>query len=189
MYSAEFESIKDQCTLCKKCPFYEERLNVVFGCGNEKADILFVGDAPRGKDDLKGMTLTGKEGEAFDKFLTLCDIDKEKDIFLTNILKCRPADGEIPDDSHYETCMEHLRNQVRFIKPKIIVCLGKTAAKKMIGSAFDLDREHGNFIKKGKFFFLATYHPTEITDNENKRIAFLSDFQALREGAKNGGII
>lgn len=188
MYSAEFESVKDACMLCRKCPFYKERLNVVFGEGNEKADILFVGDFPRGKDDLKGLPFTGKEGELFGKFLTLCDIDKGK-LFITNILKCRPSDNELPDDSHYDACMEHLRNQVRLIKPKIIVCLGEKAAKKMIDPSFDLDRDHGKFIKKGKLFFIAACHPTEITDDEDKRLQFLSDFQALREGAKKGGIL
>ncbi len=188
MYSAEFETVKDQCMLCKKCPFYEERLNTVFGEGSEKADILFVSDFPRGKDDLKGMPFTGREGEIFRKFLILCDMDTEK-YFLTNILKCRPSDDEIPDDSHYDACMEHLRSQVRFIKPKIIVCLGERAAKKMIDSAFSLRKEHGKFIKKGKLFFIATYHPTEITDDEDKRLIFLSDFQTLRESAKAGGIL
>lgn len=188
MYSAEFESIKDGCILCKKCPLYGERLNTVFGEGSEKADILFVGDFPRGKDDLKGMPFTGKEGEIFRKFFTLCDIDREK-VFFTNILKCRPADGEVPDGSHYEACMEHLRSQVRFMKPKIIVCLGEAAAKKMIDPAFRLAEEHGKFIKKGKLFFLATFHPSEITDDEGKRTAFLGDFQTLREGAKGAGIV
>ncbi len=188
MYSAEFENLKDICSLCKKCPYYEERLNIVFGAGNENADILFVGDFPRGKDDLKGLPLTGKEGELFSKFINLCDIDKEK-LFLTNILKCRPCDDELPDDSHYDACMDHLRNQVRLIKPKIIVCLGEKAAKKMIVPSFDLDRDHGKFIKKGKLFFIATCHPAEMTDDEDKRLSFLGDFQALREGAKKGGIL
>ncbi len=189
MYSAGFESIKDECMLCKKCPYYEERLNTVFGSGSEKADILFVGDMPRGKDDLKGIPLSGRDGEFFAKFLTLCNLDRDEDIFITNILKCRPSDEDLPDDSHYDACMEHLRSQVRFIKPKIIVCLGKTAARKMIDPAFNLDIHHGEFIKKGKLFFLATYHPSEITDDEEKRLIFLSDFQALREGAEKGGII
>ena len=188
MYSADFEHIKDECTLCRKCPFYEERLNIVFGDGSEKADILFVGDFPRGKDDLKGIPLAGKEGEIFSKFLTLCDMDKEK-YFLTNILKCRPSDENLPDSSHYDTCMEYLRNQVRFIKPKIIVCLGETVAERMISPSFRMRTEHGKFIKKGKLFFMATYHPTEIINDEIKRLQFLSDFQALRETAKNGGII
>ncbi len=188
MYSAEFESIKEQCTLCKSCPLHGERLNIVFGEGSEKADILFVGDFPRGEDDLKGSPLTGKEGAFFGKFITLCEIDKAE-LFITNILKCRPPDGEIPDDSHYDICMEHLRNQVRLIKPKIIVCLGETAAKKMIDPTFDIKKDHGKFIKKGKLFFIATCHPTEIIDSEDKRTAFLGDFQNLREGAKKGGIM
>ena len=188
MYSAEFESIKEQCTLCKKCPLYGERLNIVFGKGSEKADILFVGDFPRGEDDLSGLPLSGEEGTVFSKFITLCGIDGAE-LFITNILKCRPADGEEPDDSRYDACMEHLRSQVRLIKPKIIVCLGETAAKKMIDPDFNTDKEHGRFIKKGKLFFIATYHPVEIADSEEKRTAFLGDFQMLREGARNAGII
>jgi len=188
MYSAEFESIKDACTLCKKCPFYEERLNTVFGEGSEKADILFVGDFPRGKDDLKGMPFTGKEGEILRKLLTLCDISNEK-YFLTNIVKCRPADGENPEVSHYESCMDYLRNQVRHIKPKIIVCLGEGPAKRMIDPSFDSLKDRGKFIKKGKLFFLATHHPSEVIDNEDKRIELLSDFQLLRETAKKGNLI
>ncbi|MBQ3136671.1 MAG: uracil-DNA glycosylase [Clostridia bacterium] len=188
MYSADFENLKAQCMLCKKCPFYEERLNIVFGEGSEKADILFVSDFPRGKDDLKGIPFTGKEGEILRKILILCDMDKEK-YFLTNILKCRPADGEIPDDSHYDACMEHLRSQVRFIKPKIIVCLGENTAKRMIDPSFSLRKEHGKFIKKGKLYFIATHHPSETVDDEYKRLGLLSDFQILRESAKKGGII
>ncbi len=188
MYSDGFENIKDECTLCKKCTFYEERLNIVFGEGSEAANILFVGDFPRGKDDLKGMPFTGKEGELLRKLLALCDIQRDK-YFLTNILKCRPADGEAPDESHYDSCMEHLRNQVRHIKPKIIVCLGENAAKRMIDPSFDILKDRGNFIKKGKLFFLATYHPSEVPDDEAKRVKLLSDFQLLRETAKKGNLL
>lgn len=189
MYSSDFEYIKDQCILCKKCPLYEDRLNIVFGQGNEKADILFVGDSPSGKDDLKGIAFSGKDGEILDKFFILTDIDKEKDIFITNLIKCQPSEDTIPTEKQLDICIEHLRNQVRHIKPKIIVCLGETAARKMIDSAFILRKSHGQFIKKGKLFFLATYHPREIIDDKDKRTAFLSDFQALREAAKKAGIL
>ncbi len=188
MYSADFEYIKDQCTLCKKCPLYEERLNIVFGQGNENADILFVGDFPTGKDDLKGIAFSGKDGEMLRKFFTLMDINEEKDIFITNLIKCQPAGDTLPTEEQLDSCIEHLRSQVRHIKPKIIVCLGEAAARKMIDPSFILAKSHGQFIKKGKLFFLATYHPREITDNAEKRTAFLSDFQTLREGAQNAGI-
>lgn len=187
MYSPDFEYIKGTCTLCKKCPLYEDRLNIVFGQGNEKADILFVGDYPFGKDDLKGIAFSGKEGEILEKFFILCDIDKNKDVFITDILKCQPA--EKPDDSCFGLCMEHLRAQVRFIKPKIIVCLGETSAKKMIDPDFSLSESHGKFIKKGKLYFLATFNPREIVENTEKRTLFLSDFQSLREAAKKAGIL
>lgn len=188
MFSADFEYIKDQCTLCKKCPLYEDRLNIVFGNGNENADILFVGDYPSGKDDLKGIAFSGKDGKMLGKFLTLMDIDGEKDIFLTNLIKCQPPEDTLPTEEQFSSCIEHLRNQVRHIKPKIIVCLGETAARKMIDPSFILRKNHGQFIKKGKLFFLATYHPGEIIDDAEKRTDFLSDFQALREAAINAGI-
>lgn len=189
MFSADFENLKDQCTLCKKCPLCEDRLNIVFGQGNENADILFVGDAPSGKDDLKGTAFSGKEGEILNKFFFLSDIDREKDIFITNLIKCQPSEDTKPDDTQLDSCIEHLRNQVRLIKPKIIVCLGETAAKKMIDPSFSIRKSHGQFIKKGKLFFIATYHPREIIDDTEKRTDFLSDFQALREVAQNAGIL
>ncbi len=188
MFSADFEYIKDQCTLCKKCPLYENRLNIVFGKGNENADILFVGDYPSGKDDLKGIAFSGKDGEMLSKFFTLTDIDAEKDIFLTNLIKCQPSEDTLPTEEQLGICIEHLRNQVRHIKPKIIVCLGETAARKMIDPSFILRKSHGQFIKKGKLFFLATYHPREIIDSTEKRTEFLSDFQTLRDAARDAGI-
>lgn len=188
LYSADFEYIRDNCTLCKKCPLYAERLNIVFGQGNEKADILILGDFPTGKDDLQGVAFSGKEGEMLERFFTLCDIDAEKDIFVTDIIKCQPEEGSIPEDAHFDLCLEHLRNQVRMIKPKIIVCLGEITAKKMIDPSFNMSADHGKFIKKGKLFFIASYHPREIIEDINKRDIFLGDFQVLRETVKKTGI-
>ena len=188
MYSADFEYIRDNCTLCKKCSLYSDRLNVVFGQGNENADILIVGDFPTGKDDLKGTAFSGQEGEILRKFFTLCDIDEDRDVFITNIIKCQPQDDAQPSREQYDACLEHLRSQVRLIKPKIIVCLGERTAKKMIDPSFSLSAQHGSFIKKGKLFFIATYHPSEIIQDADKRECFLGDFQALRDTVKKTGI-
>lgn len=182
MFSPSFEAIKDQCVLCHRCPLHEERLNVLFGTGNEKADILFVSDGPRGNDDMKAIPFSGKSGELLDKFLTLLSLDKQQDIFITPIVKCRPPEGRTPTAEEMELCIEHLRNQVRHIKPKIILCFGEAAAKKMIAPDFSLKRSHGQFIKKGKLFFIGTFHPDEIVDSEEKRLLLLEDFQKLREG-------
>lgn len=182
MYSENFEKLKDECTLCRKCPLFEERLNIVFGQGNENADILIVSDFPRDKDDLKGIPLSAKDGEILDNFLFLCDLSRE-DIFITDIVKCRPEENGVTD-REMDICIEHLRNQVRHIKPKIILCLGEKASKKMIDPSFDLRKNHGQFIKKGKLYFMATLHPEEILHSEENRLVMLSDFQALRKGLR-----
>lgn len=189
MYSAEFLSLKEQCSLCKNCPCHTERLNTVFGKGAENASVLFVGDIPRGKDDLAGTPFSGKEGELLEKFLILAGLSTRENVFITNILKCRPENENDINDAHLDLCMEHLRNQVRIIKPKIILCFGERTAKKMIDPSFSLRQSHGSFIKKGKLFFLATYHPIEALRSEAKRLDFLADMQALREAAQNAGII
>lgn len=180
MYSENFEKLKDECTLCRKCPLFEERLNIVFGQGNENADILLVSDAPRGKDDLKGIPFSDKDGEILDKFLLLCDLSRE-DIFITDIVKCRP-EGKEASDGEMDICIEHLRRQVRHIKPKIILCFGERASKKMIAPDFDLNKSHGQFIKKGKLYFMGTLHPEEALLNEECRLLMLEDFQKFRKG-------
>lgn len=184
MYSSNFEMIKDQCALCRKCSLHSERLNVLFGQGNERADVLFVFDAPRGKDDLKALPFSGKSGELLDKLLYLHDINRQEDAFTTGIVKCKPPESREPTEEEMDICIEHLRNQVRHIKPKIILCFGERAAKKMIAPDFDLRRSHGQFIKKGKLFFMGTCHPDEIINDEKKRLLMLEDIGNLSRGIK-----
>ncbi len=181
MYSAAFEEIRDRCVLCEKCELSKSREHTLFGCGSENARLLFVFDSAKEKDGVKGIPFSSESGRILDNFFTLMSLDKRKDVFITPIVKCAALKGSAPTQQQMEECMPYLRDQVRHIKPNIIVCLGEAAAKKMIDAAFSLKANHGRFIKKGKLYFMGTYSPYELGSDVDKRLAFLEDMQGLRE--------
>ncbi len=190
MYSPAFEEIKDRCVLCEKCPLHENRQHTLFGSGNERARVLFVVDSPQEKDDLRGSLFSSESGKILDNVLTLADLDRSKDLFITSIVKCPTKDGTPPTRAQMDECMPLLREQVRHIKPNIIVCLGETATRKMIDEYVYVSRIHGRFYKKGKLFFMATHSPYELADDLEMRLTFFEDMKllgkAIREGQLQG---
>ena len=179
-----FESLRKDCFSCQKCPLGETRTNLVFGVGNEKADILFVGEGPGENEDLQGEPFVGKAGKLLDKYLSVIDLDRNKNVYIANIVKCRPPQNRDPGEDEQEACINWLREQTRLIKPKIIVCLGRIAATRLISPDFKVTREHGQFIKKGNIYFMGTFHPAALLRNESQKADALSDFQKLREKIK-----
>ncbi len=176
-----FEALKNECHFCEKCGLCKTRTNVVFGVGNPQADILFVGEGPGENEDLQGEPFVGKAGQLLDKYLQVIGLDRKKNIYIANIVKCRPPQNRDPLPEEQEMCIEWLRSQTRLIKPKIIVCLGRIAAQRLISEDFKVTRQHGEFIKKGNIFFMGTYHPAALLRNPLNKPDALSDFQALRE--------
>ena len=179
-----FEQLKAVCSNCNSCPLGATRTNVVFGVGNEKADILFVGEGPGENEDLQGEPFVGKAGQLLDKYLHVIDLDRKKNIYIANIVKCRPPGNRDPEATEQEVCINWLREQTRLIKPKIIVCLGRIAAQKLISEDFKVTKQHGEFIKKGNIYFMGTYHPAALLRNPNNKPDALSDFQRLRDKIK-----
>jgi len=179
-----FEGLRKDCFSCNKCPLGETRTNLVFGVGNEKAEILFVGEGPGENEDLQGEPFVGKAGKLLDQYLTVIDLDRNKNVYIANIVKCRPPQNRDPLPEEQEACIEWLREQTRLIKPKIIVCLGRIAATRLISPDFKVTRQHGQFIKKGNIFFMGTFHPAALLRNEAQKADALSDFQKLREMIK-----
>ena len=180
----DFSTLKSDCMLCKKCGLCTTRTNVVFGVGNPHADILFVGEGPGENEDLQGEPFVGKAGQLLDKYLEVIGLSRDKNIYIANIVKCRPPQNRDPKPEEQETCIEWLRAQTRLIKPKIIVCLGRIAAQKLIGEDFKVTRQHGEFIQKGNILFMGTFHPAALLRNPLNKPDALSDFQALREKIK-----
>ena len=181
---ADFNELKADCFNCGKCPLGKTRTNLVFGVGNENADILFVGEGPGENEDLQGEPFVGKAGQLLDKYLKVIDLDRKKNIYIANIVKCRPPQNRDPLPEEQDACIEWLRAQTRLIKPKIIVCLGRIAAQRLISPDFKVTRQHGDFIKKGNIYFMGTFHPAALLRNSANKPDALADFQTLREMIK-----
>ena len=179
-----FEELKKDCFSCQKCSLGNTRTNLVFGVGNESADILFVGEGPGENEDLQGEPFVGKAGKLLDKYLEVIGLSRQKNVYIANIVKCRPPQKRDPKDEEQEACINWLREQTKLIKPKIIVCLGRIAATRLISPDFKVTREHGQFIKKGNIYFMGTFHPAALLRNEAQKADALSDFQKLREKIK-----
>ena len=187
--NSEFENLKSQCLLCKACPLSEGRKNVVFGVGNENAKIMFVGEGPGEQEDIKGEPFVGKSGQLLDKYLSLIDLDRNSNIYIANIVKCRPPMNRDPKPEEQDICINFLRQQVKLIKPRIIVCLGRIAAQRLISADFRVTSQHGEFIEKNGILFMGTFHPSALLRTESNKPLALQDFQNLRNKIKEENLL
>ena len=175
-----WEELQGVCMECTKCGLCETRHNVVFGVGNPKADILFVGEGPGEQEDLKGVPFVGPAGKLLDDMMCIIDLDRTK-CYIANIVKCRPPHNRDPLETEQDACIEYLRNQVALIRPKIIVCLGRIAATRLIRSDFRITREHGTWTERGGIWMTATYHPSALLRDVSKRPDAFEDLLSIRE--------
>lgn len=176
-----WEELQESCLQCRKCGLCETRHNVVFGVGNPKAKILFVGEGPGENEDLQGEPFVGRGGQLLDKFLAAVDLDRKTNIYIANIVKCRPPKNRDPLPEEQEACIGWLRNQFALLRPKIIVCLGRVAGMKMIKPDLKITKEHGIFFEKGGVLMMPTLHPAALLRNPNQKPAAFEDFLKLRE--------
>jgi len=149
--------------------------------GNTNADIMFIGEGPGEQEDLTGEPFVGRGGKLLDKYLEAVDLSRKKNIYIANIVKCRPDNNRDPLPQEQEECIKWLREQVRLIRPKIIVCLGRISAQRLISPDFKVTQSHGEFIEKGGVLMMGTFHPAALLRNPNNKPAALEDFFALRE--------
>jgi DNA polymerase len=171
--------IKKKCESCERCPLHETRTNCVFGTGDENAKIMFVGEAPGEKEDLSGVPFVGRAGQLLDKFLEAVDISRS-DVYIANILKCRPPKNRDPLPEEEAQCIDYLREQVAAVNPKIIVCLGRISAMKLIKPDFKITQEHGEWFKKGNYLMTAVYHPAALLRDPRKKEDMLVDMQRIK---------
>ena len=172
------ETLASACADCHKCALGDTRTNLVFGTGNPNADLMFVGEAPGEQEDLSGIPFVGRAGQLLDKFLYAVDI-KRSDVYIANILKCRPPKNRDPLPAEEEACIGYLREQVRLIRPKIIVCLGRISAMKLIKPDFKISKEHGQWFEKGNFLMTAVYHPAALLRDPRRKEEMLEDMKAI----------
>lgn len=178
------EELKAVCSNCHKCQLSETRTNLVFGVGNENAEVMFIGEGPGENEDLQGEPFVGRGGQLLDKMLNAIDLDRHKNIYIANMVKCRPPKNRDPLPEEQEQCIGWLRNQVKIIRPKIIVCLGRVAATRLIKKDMKITKEHGIFFEKNGVLMMATLHPAALLRNPNNKPGAFEDFQKLREKIK-----
>lgn len=175
-----WEELEKRCQDCRECSLCETRTNVVFGDGSRTAEILFVGEGPGAHEDEQGVPFVGKAGQLLDDMLAIIGLDRTM-VYIANIVKCRPPQNRDPLPAESEACMPWLREQFRLLKPKIVVCLGRVAAQRMIRQDFSVVREHGEFYNKNGILFMATYHPAALLRQPRSKPDAFADFLALRE--------
>lgn len=176
-----WEKLKINCLQCEKCALCSERTNVVFGYGNEHAEVMFIGEGPGENEDLQGKPFVGRSGKLLDSLLNEIGLFREKNIYIANIVKCRPPKNRDPLPSEQESCINWLRNQVAIMKPKIIVAVGRISAMKIIDPKIKITKDHGKFYKKKKTLLMPTIHPAAILRNMNQLDLVKDDFQKLKE--------
>ena len=176
-----WEQLKQDCMGCDKCELAKTRTKLVFGVGNENARVLFIGEGPGANEDLQGEPFVGRGGQLLDKFLAAVDLDRKKNIYIANMVKCRPPQNRDPLPAEQDMCIGWLREQTRLLRPKIIVCLGRISATRLISPDFKVTKQHGQFIEKNGTLMMGTFHPAALLRNPNQKPAALEDFIALRE--------
>jgi len=176
----EWEILKNECMSCQKCELCKTRTNVVFGMGNPKARLLFIGEGPGETEDLTGLPFVGRSGKLLDKFIEAIGYDRES-VFIANMVKCRPPKNRDPKPEEMELCLDYLRRQVKLIDPELIVCLGRVAAARLISPDIKVTKQHGEIFQKGKYKFMATFHPAALLRNPNQKPEAFEDFLKIKE--------
>lgn len=180
----EIERAVRGCGACRLC---EGRHNAVPGEGRRDADIMFIGEGPGEQEDLSGRPFVGPAGQLLDRMLAAAGIRRE-DVFIANVVKCRPPRNRQPERDEAEACLVYLRAQAALVKPRIIVLMGATAARSAIDPDIRITRDRGRWYEKDGVYLLVTYHPSALLRDASLKRAAWEDFKSLRERALKMGM-
>lgn len=174
-----WEELENCVKNCRKCRLCEKRNNVVFGVGNKNADMMFIGEGPGADEDMQGEPFVGKAGKLMNMAFKMLGINREE-VYIANIVKCRPPQNRNPQDDEAEACLNYLRNQVILVKPKIIVLLGSVALKNILGKEYGITASRGKWVEKKGILYMPTWHPAALLRDENKKIDFVKDLKEVQ---------
>lgn len=175
-----YEELKRFVDRCSRCELCRTRNHSVMGKGNLHSPILFIAEAPGRNEDRDGVPFTGRSGELFDRLLGEIGMKREE-IYLTNIVKCNPPGNRDPYPDEQEACIPYLKYETLLLHPKMIVCLGRIAAQRIIRSDYRITREHGVFLERKNTWLTAVYHPSAVLRDETKLPQMQEDFRKIRE--------
>lgn len=173
-----WEQLEETAKECKKCKLCQNRNNVVFGTGNRQASLMFIGEGPGADEDMQGIPFVGKAGKLMNMAFEAIGLKREE-VYIANIVKCRPPGNRNPQDDEANACLDYLRNQVILVKPKIIVLLGSVALKNILGKEYGITASRGKWIERKGILYMPTWHPAALLRDESKKIDFIRDLQEV----------
>ena len=179
-----WDVLRDECLKCRQCPLCETRTNVVFGTGSRNAEIMFIGEGPGENEDLQGEPFVGRAGQLLDDMLKIIGLDRNFNIYIGNMVKCRPPKNRDPLPAEQEACMPWLQAQITLLKPKVIVCLGRIAAKAFIDPNFKITKDHGKWSERDGVKYMALYHPAALLRDPRRRPETFEDLKELQKVIK-----
>ena len=177
----QYEVLRQECLSCQKCPLAQTRNHVVFGAGVPNAEVVFIGEGPGENEDLQGQPFVGRGGALLYTYLQAVDLSREKNIYITNMVKCRPPQNRDPHPDEVANCIGYLSRQLEIIRPKIIVCLGRIAANALIEKGFKVTKQHGQWFEKNGVFMMGTFHPAALLRNPHNKPDAFEDMLALQK--------
>lgn len=182
--TSELEQFHQKIKDCQLCPLGETRTKFVFGSGNPQAEIMFIGEAPGRDEDLQGKPFVGKSGQLLTELLNEAGLKRE-DVYIANILKCRPPNNRDPQSEEIEKCSPYLHRQIELVKPTLLVALGRIAAHKLLATTTSLSKLRGELHRYQDTPLVVTFHPAYILRNMNARPDGLSDMQRIVQYVRN----
>ena len=165
--------------VCRSCALADSRSNVVWGDGATDAEIMFIGEGPVKNEDEQGVPLVGRAGGLLDEMLEIIGLDRTK-VYIANVVKCRPPQNRDPLAVEQEACMGWLRRQTALVRPRMIVCLGRIAAKAVIRDDFRITADHGQWFSRNGVEMTAIYHPAALLRDEGKRPETFVDLKEIQ---------
>lgn len=182
-----WEDLENSIKNCNRCKLFSARKSIVFGEGNKQADLMFIGEGPGADEDTQGLPFVGKAGQLMNKAFQGLSI-KRQEVYITNIVKCRPPANRVPEQEEAEACLNYLRNQVILVKPKVIVLLGSTALKNVLGKEYSITASRGKWIEQKGIMYMPTWHPAALLRDENKKIEFWKDLKEVVKFFNKSGV-
>jgi len=175
-----FDELREKCLGCTSCELAQTRTNVVFGTGNKDSKVMFIGEGPGEQEDLQAEPFVGRSGQLLDKLLAEVGFSRKENIYIANMVKCRPPGNRNPSQEEMDACKEHLYTQIKLIAPEIVVCLGRVPATALIKKDFKITVEHGKLFKINNTILMATFHPAALLRNINYTPDCQRDLAKLR---------
>lgn len=179
IYNGGWEEMERDVARCRRCRLCEGRANPALGEGNRNAVAMLVGEGPGREEDLQGRPFVGPAGQLFDRMLAAIGVPRDE-LYITNVVKCRPPGNRNPADDEAEACLPYLRRQFALVRPRILVCLGAVAARYLYDPYVRISRDRGRWKERSGTMILPTYHPAALLRDESKKREAWEDFQSLR---------